>query len=105
MDTTILRKRAGMVFQQPNPFLMSVYDNVAYGPRIHGIRSKAVLDEIVERALRDAAIFDEVKDRLKRPALGLSGGQQHCKGSGGGTRGPFDGRTHIGSGSHFYSEN
>ena len=76
MDTTILRKRAGMVFQQPNPFLMSVYDNVAYGPRIHGIRSKAVLDEIVERALRDAAIFDEVKDRLKRPALGLSGGQQ-----------------------------
>ncbi len=76
MDTTILRKRAGMVFQQPNPFPMSVYDNVAYGPRIHGIRSKAVLDEIVERALRDAAIFDEVKERLKRPALGLSGGQQ-----------------------------
>lgn len=76
VDTTILRKRVGMVFQQPNPFPMSVYDNVAYGPRIHGIRSKARLDEIVEKALKDAAIFDEVKDRLKGPALGLSGGQQ-----------------------------
>lgn len=76
VDTTLLRKRVGMVFQQPNPFPMSVYDNVAYGPRIHGIRNKARLDEIVERALKDAAIFDEVKDRLKGPALGLSGGQQ-----------------------------
>lgn len=76
VDTTLLRKRVGMVFQQPNPFPMSVYDNVAYGPRIHGIRNRAKLDEIVERALKDAAIFDEVKDRLKGPALGLSGGQQ-----------------------------
>lgn len=76
VDTTLLRKRVGMVFQQPNPFPMSVYDNVAYGPRIHGIRNRARLDEIVERALKDAAIFDEVKDRLKGPALGLSGGQQ-----------------------------
>ncbi len=76
VDTTLLRKKMGMVFQQPNPFPMSIYDNVAYGPRIHGITSKAKLDEIVERSLRDAAIFDEVKDRLKKPALGLSGGQQ-----------------------------
>lgn len=76
VDTTILRKKVGMVFQQPNPFPMSVYDNVAYGPRIHGIKSKARLDEIVEKSLRDAAIFDEVKDRLKKSALGLSGGQQ-----------------------------
>ncbi len=76
VDTTLLRKKVGMVFQQPNPFPMSIYDNIAYGPRIHGIKNKAVLDEIVERSLRDAAIFDEVKDRLKKSALGLSGGQQ-----------------------------
>ncbi|MBQ6995504.1 MAG: phosphate ABC transporter ATP-binding protein [Lachnospiraceae bacterium] len=76
VDTTLLRKKIGMVFQQPNPFPMSIYDNVAYGPRIHGIKSKAKLDEIVEESLRGAAIFDEVKDRLKKSALGLSGGQQ-----------------------------
>ena len=76
VDTTLLRKKVGMVFQQPNPFPMSIYDNIAYGPRIHGIKNKAKLDEIVERSLRDAAIFDEVKDRLKKSALGLSGGQQ-----------------------------
>ncbi len=76
MDVVQLRKRVGMVFQQPNPFPMSIYDNVAYGPRIHGIRSKAVLDEIVEKSLRGAAIWDEVKDRLKKSALGMSGGQQ-----------------------------
>lgn len=71
-----LRRSIGMVFQQPNPFPMSIYDNIAYGPRIHGIKNKAKLDEIVENALKGAAIFDEVKDRLKSPALGLSGGQQ-----------------------------
>ena len=76
VDTTLLRKKVGMVFQQPNPFPMSVYDNIAYGPRIHGIRSRVKLDEIVEKSLRDAATFDEVKDRLKKSALGLSGGQQ-----------------------------
>ncbi len=76
VDTTLLRKKVGMVFQQPNPFPMSIYDNVAYGPRIHGIHSKAKLDEIVEESLRGAAIFEEVKDRLKKSALGLSGGQQ-----------------------------
>ena len=76
VDTTILRKKVGMVFQQPNPFPMSIYDNIAYGPRIHGIKNKSQLDEIVEKSLRDAAIFDEVKDRLKKSALGLSGGQQ-----------------------------
>ncbi len=76
VDTTLLRKKMGMVFQQPNPFPMSIYDNIAYGPRIHGIKNKARMDEIVERSLRDAAIFDEVKDRLKKSALGLSGGQQ-----------------------------
>lgn len=76
VDTTLLRKKIGMVFQQPNPFPMSIYDNVAYGPRIHGIKSKAQLDEIVEESLKGAAIFDEVKDRLKKSALGLSGGQQ-----------------------------
>lgn len=75
-DTTLLRKKVGMVFQQPNPFPMSIYDNIAYGPRIHGIKSKAKLDEIVENSLQGAAIFDEVKDRLKKSALGLSGGQQ-----------------------------
>ncbi len=76
VDTTVLRKRVGMVFQQPNPFPMSIYDNVAYGPRVHGIKDKKKLDEIVEESLRGAAIFDEVKDRLKKSALGLSGGQQ-----------------------------
>ena len=76
MDTTALRRRVGMVFQQPNPFPMSIYDNVAYGPRVHGIKSKAQLDTIVEESLRGAAIWDEVKDRLKKSALGLSGGQQ-----------------------------
>lgn len=76
VDTTLLRKKVGMVFQQPNPFPMSIYDNIAYGPRIHGIKEKERLDEIVERSLWGAAIFDEVKDRLKKPALGLSGGQQ-----------------------------
>lgn len=76
VDTTLLRKKVGMVFQQPNPFPMSIYDNIAYGPRIHGIKGKARLDEIVEESLKGAAIFDEVKDRLKKSALGLSGGQQ-----------------------------
>lgn len=76
VDTTLLRKKIGMVFQQPNPFPMSIYDNVAYGPRIHGIKSKTKLDEIVEQSLIGAALFDEVKDRLKKSALGLSGGQQ-----------------------------
>ena len=76
VDPTLLRKKVGMVFQQPNPFPMSIYDNVAYGSRIHGIKDKKVLDEIVEKSLRDAAIWDEVKDRLKKSALGLSGGQQ-----------------------------
>ncbi len=76
VDTTLLRKKVGMVFQQPNPFPMSIYDNIAYGPRLHGIKNKTQLDEIVENALRGAAIFDEVKDRLKKSAMGLSGGQQ-----------------------------
>ena len=76
VDTTLLRKKVGMVFQQPNPFPMSIYDNIAYGPRIHGIKNKAQLDEIVERSLKGAALWDEVKDRLKKSALGLSGGQQ-----------------------------
>ena len=76
MDVNLLRKRVGMVFQKPNPFPMSVYDNIAYGPRTHGIHSKAQLDDIVEKSLRDAAIWDELKDRLKKSALGLSGGQQ-----------------------------
>ena len=75
-DVNLLRRRVGMVFQKPNPFPLSVYDNIAYGPRTHGIHNKAKLDEIVERSLRDAAIWDEVKDRLKKNALGLSGGQQ-----------------------------
>ena len=76
MDVSLLRKRVGMVFQKPNPFPMSVYDNIAFGPRTHGIRSKSKLDPIVEESLRKAAIWDEVKDRLKKSALGLSGGQQ-----------------------------
>ena len=76
VDTSELRREIGMVFQKPNPFPMSVYDNIAYGPRTHGIKAKARLDDIVERSLRNAAIWDEVKDRLKKSALGLSGGQQ-----------------------------
>ena len=76
VDVNDLRREVGMVFQKPNPFPMSIYDNIAYGPRTHGIRSKAKLDEIVEKSLRDAAIWDEVKDRLKKSALGMSGGQQ-----------------------------
>ena len=76
IDTALLRKRVGMVFQKPNPFPMSIYDNIACGPRTHGIRSKAKLDDIIERSLRNAAIWDELKDRLKKDALGLSGGQQ-----------------------------
>ena len=76
MDVNLLRKRVGMVFQKPNPFPMSIYDNIAFGPRTHGIRSKAKLDDIVEKSLRDAAIWEETKDRLKKSALGMSGGQQ-----------------------------
>ena len=76
VDTTLLRKKVGMVFQQPNPFPMSIYDNIAYGPRLHGIKNKKELDEIVERSLQGAAIFEEVKDRRHKSALGLSGGQQ-----------------------------
>lgn len=76
VDPTLLRKKVGMVFQQPNPFPMSVYDNVAYGPRIHGIKNKKKLDEIVEKSLKSAALYDEIKDRLHSSALGLSGGQQ-----------------------------
>ncbi len=76
VDTTLLRKKVGMVFQQPNPFPMSIYDNIAYGPRIHGIKKKGELDEIVERSLKGSALWEEVKDRLRKPALGLSGGQQ-----------------------------
>ena len=76
MDVNLLRKRVGMVFQKPNPFPMSIYDNIAFGPRTHGIHKKAVLDEIVEKSLRSAAIWDEVKDRLDKSALGMSGGQQ-----------------------------
>lgn len=76
MDVNILRKKVGMVFQKPNPFPMSIYDNIAYGPRIHGVKARVQLDEIVERSLRQAAIWDECKDRLKKSALGMSGGQQ-----------------------------
>lgn len=76
VDTTLLRKKIGMVFQQPNPFPMSIYDNVAYGPRIHGIKNKSELDDIVEKSLKGAALWDEVSSRLKKSALGLSGGQQ-----------------------------
>lgn len=76
VDTTVLRRKVGMVFQQPNPFPMSIYDNIAYGPRIHGMKDKRKLDELVENSLRGAAIWDEVKDRLHKSALGLSGGQQ-----------------------------
>ena len=76
IDVNLLRKRVGMVFQKPNPFPMSIYDNIAYGPRTHGIHNKSQLDDIVEKSLRDAAIWDEGKDRLKKSALGMSGGQQ-----------------------------
>ena len=76
VDTTVLRKKVGMVFQQPNPFPMSIYDNIAYGPRVHGIKDKKILDQIVEESLQGAAIFNEVTDRLKKSAMGLSGGQQ-----------------------------
>ena len=76
MDVNVLRKRVGMVFQKPNPFPMSIYDNIAYGPRVHGIKDKKILDQIVEESLQGAAIFNEVKDRLKKSAMGLSGGQQ-----------------------------
>lgn len=76
IDVNLLRKRVGMVFQKPNPFPMSIYDNIAFGPRTHGVRSKAKLDDIVEKSLRDAAIWEETKDRLKKSALGMSGGQQ-----------------------------
>ncbi len=76
VDTTLLRKKVGMVFQQPNPFPMSIYDNVAYGPRLHGIKHQMRLDEIVEQSLRGAAVYEELKDRMQKPALGLSGGQQ-----------------------------
>ena len=76
VDVSELRRQVGMVFQKPNPFPMSIYDNIAYGPRTHGVKNKAKLDEIVEKSLRGAAIWDEVKDRLKKNALGLSGGQQ-----------------------------
>lgn len=76
IDVTLLRKKVGMVFQKPNPFPMSIYDNIVYGPRVHGIKNKSELDEIVERSLKGAALFEEVKDRLKKSAFGLSGGQQ-----------------------------
>ena len=105
-DVTDLRRRIGMVFQKPNPFPMSIYDNVAYGPRTHGIRSKVKLDELVEESLRGAAIWDEVKDRLKKSAMGLSGGQQqrlcHRPGPGGEARCAADGRVHLRSGPHLH---
>lgn len=95
MDVNLLRKRVGMVFQKANPFPMSIYDNIAYGPRTHGIRSKEKLDDIVEKSLRDAAIWEETKDRLKKSALGMSGGQQpetlYCQSTGSTARGTADG--------------
>ena len=102
VDPTLLRKRIGMVFQKANPFPMSIYDNVAYGPRTHGIRSHAKLDDIVERSLRSAAIWDEVKDRLKKSAMGLSGGQQQRPSLGGGAGGAADGRGHQRPGPHLH---
>lgn len=106
VDTTLLRKKVGMVFQQPNPFPMSIYDNVAYGPRLHGIKGKGELDEIVERALTDAAVFEEVRDCLKKIGAGAVGrtaaAPLYCQGSGSGTGGAADGRTNgsAGSGIH-----
>ena len=105
VDVNQLRRQVGMVFQKPNPFPMSIYDNVAYGPRTHGITARGQLDQIVERALRRAAIWDEVKDRLKKNALGLSGGQQQrlcipCPG--GGAQGAADGRAHLRAGPYFH---
>ena len=97
MDVNLLRKRVGMVFQKPNPFPMSIYDNIAFGPRTHGIRSKAKLDDIVEKSLRDAAIWEETKDRLKKSALGMSGGQQQRLCIARATGSAFDGRAYVGS--------
>ncbi len=106
VDVSQLRREIGMVFQKPNPFPMSIYDNIAYGPRTHGIKGKAQLDEIVERSLRDAAIWDEVKDCPKKNALGLSGGQEaatvHRPCPGGGTQRPAHGRTHQRPGPHLH---
>ena len=103
IDVTMLRKRVGMVFQRPNPFPMSVYDNVAYGPRTHGIRTKAALDDIVERSLRAAAIWDELKGRLKETAFGRpAAATLHSQGSGSRTGSTAHGRTHLRSGSHIY---
>ncbi len=105
VDVTLLRKRVGMVFQQPNPFPMSIYDNIAYGPRVHGEKSKARLDEIVERSLRRAAIWEETRNRLKKSALGLSGGQQQRPRAGSGAGSFADGRTDFGAGSGLYTQN
>ena len=102
MDVNVLRKRVGMVFQKPNPFPMSIYDNIAYGPRTHGVRNKAQLDEIVEKSLRGAAIWDEVKDRLNKSALGMSGGQQQRLCPGGGAGSSADGRTDLRPGPHLH---
>ena len=102
VDVCALRRDIGMVFQKPNPFPMSIYDNIAYGPRTHGTTSKKELDEIVEQALRDAAIWDEVKDRLKKSALGLSGGQQQRLCIGRAAPGLADGRAHLGPGPHLH---
>ena len=107
MDVNLLRKRVGMVFQKPNPFPMSVYDNIAFGPRTHGVRNKAQLDEIVEQSLTQAAIWDEVKDRLKRPRFirRSAAASLYCPGPGRGTGGAVDGRTHQRSGPYFHYEN
>lgn len=107
-DVNLLRKRVGMVFQKPNPFPMSVYDNIAFGPRTHGVKGKAKLDDMVEEALRKAAIWDEVKDRLDKSALSFSGGQQQrlCIARAGGTAGGFvNGRAYFGTGPDFDPEN
>ncbi len=108
VDVNNLRRRVGMVFQQPNPFPMSVYDNVAFGPRTHGIKKRAELDEIVEQSLRDAAIWDELKDRLKKNALGLSGGQQQrlciARASGRASRGAAAGRIHQRARPHLHGQ-
>ena len=106
VDPTWLRKRIGMVFQKANPFPMSIYDNVAYGPRTHGIRNKAKLDEIVENSLRSAAIWDEVKDRLKKERTGAfrrpAAAAVHRTGAGRGAGGAADGRVHQRTGPHFH---